>query len=387
MPPNWITFQHGPTGFPLASGTRESYIQLYKNLQSIGVMPAFRKRYAYGENYKRRKLNPYWSRAMARMKTYVPRSIPPGGRKKNAPSGRGVTSEHPRQFIYAKRRMPRRRARRWTRFTRKVRAVEEAGLGSRTAVFNNAVTLTTTTANKQVIGGVALYPMKSTSAWLNDLNNISGLENVAANPTTALGQTVEGSTKMFFKSGVLDITIRNTSNDGGAPEALLTDATLEVDIYEITVKNSFSDNSGLNYNTCQEYFTRGDQVTKDLAGGPGTSTLSLDDRGVTPWDLPYALSRNRIKIWKKTKFFINVGQTITYQLRDSKRRVTSVERLAQTLTCNMNGWTKHVFFIAKFIPGFQVSATVVPELTIGCTRKYLWKVEGIRDDRDYYNKV
>lgn len=354
-----------------------TYASTYLNKRK---MPRFR----YGNNFKRRRLNPApmrrWSRARARLTAR--RARVPGSR---GTSGRGVTSEHPRQFIYRKKSMPRRMRKRWAKFSKKVKAVDEQGLGSRTAVFNNSVTMSTVLANKQILDGVALYPMKSTSAWMNDLANISALENVGANPTALAGQTVEGSTKMLFKSGVLDLTVRNTSNDGAG--ALLADATLEVDIYEVTVKNSYADTSGINYNTLKDYFTRGDQVTKDLKGVPGSSPLSLDDRGVTPWDLPYALSRNKIKIWKKTKFFINVGQTITYQIRDPKRRVTSVERLQTALTCTMNGWTKHVLFIAKFIPGFTISASVVPELTLGVTRKYLWKIEGIRDDRDYYNKV
>lgn len=306
--------------------------------------------------------------------------------RKKGTSGRGVTFEHDRQFIYKRRRMPYRRKRRWVKFNRRVHAVAEKGLGSRTVVISSNAVYSPPglTASDQPLQGVAcygLYTNKSTIGWFNDLNLIAGRENTG-DPTAAAGQTVGGTTKLFFQSGILDMTLRNVSDDG---TDLLPDATLEVDLYEMSIRSGEYDAGGTTYTQTKEYFRRGAIITNNLGGTAGTSALDIEDRGVTPWDLPAALSRNKIKIWKKTKFFLRSGQTLTYQVRDPKRRVTTIEKLTSTAdTCNFRGWTKHIMVIFKFVPGFVTTTTSVPKIQAGVTRKYLYKVEGIRDDRDYY---
>lgn len=300
-------------------------------------------------------------------------------------SGRGITTQHDQRRIYVKRRMPYKKRKRWSAFIRKVNAVDERELGSRTVVFNHTVKTAAITDGQQITLSAALYPVKSTSAYLEDLSKISSIENYG-NPTAAAGDTVDGTTKLMFQSGILDLTVRNTSNDGGTPISTLIDCPLEVDVYEITVGAGESDSGGT-YDRLIGYFNQASNLTKDIGGVGGSSILDMSDRGVTPWDLPTALSKFRIKIWKKTKYFISSNQTFTYQVRDAKRHVTTFNKIGTITSVNMNGWTKFVFFIAKPIPGIVVQTGVVPELTIGITRKYLYKVEGIRDNRDYYQKA
>lgn len=300
-----------------------------------------------------------------------------------ATTGRGVTFEHDRQFIYRKKRQPRFKRRRWKRFSRKVHAVAEKELGSRTVVFNKSVAFSNATSGEQLLGYVGLYGQTSTNSHLNDLNNISGYENAAA-PTAAAGDMLQETTKYLFQSGILDITMRNVShvtNDSSA----LVDATLETDIYEIFIGTKGSDaTSGQAYQSPIDFFDRGATITHNI-GGAGTQ-VRLWDRGCTPWDLPAALSRSKIKIMKKTKFFIRSGATITYQVRDPKRRVSNQEDLAQFAYCNRPGWTRHVLIIAKAVPGITIGAgTLTTEkLQIGVTRKYLYKIEGFNANRDRY---
>lgn len=284
--------------------------------------------------------------------------------------------------------MPARKKRRWKKFINKVHAVQEKTLGSRTVVFSDSVDYNVTDAAQQVIADLGLYTIKSTTNHFNDLNKLMNLENIGANPTSAAGDTVQGTTKVMFQSGILDITVRNTSNDGADPTpALLTTGTLEVDVYELVVNYGKPDGSGTTYNRTREYFTRGDQLTLDIGGTPGSSTLSLNDRGVTPWDIPAALARSRIKIMTKKKYIISVGQSFTYQMRDPKRRISTIEQLTSASNCNRRGWTKHVLLLAHFVPGITASATVVPQITIGMTRKYLYKIDGLNDDRDHYQRT
>ena len=160
-------------------------------------MPSFRA-FGRGRSVKRRRFN----RAASRMRG--------GIKRRNAPSGRGVTFEHDRQFIYRKKRMPRRRKRRWLTFTRKVKAASEGSLGSRTVLFNVSKVFSNSTSQVQGRVNVCLYGWDSTntgSPWHNDLRYISKLENT--NVTN--DQSMSDDASFLFQSGVLDITLRNTS--------------------------------------------------------------------------------------------------------------------------------------------------------------------------------
>lgn len=295
--------------------------------------------------------------------------------------GRGVTSEHDRQFIYRKKSMPSYKKRQWRRFKGKVHAVAEKSLGSRTVVFNKkGLVFSNTTLNDQLVGSVALYPYDSpTQDHLQDLKLISGYEN-AGDPTAASGINVQDSTKFIFQSAVLDITIRNTSDFNN--EALNGEATLEVDIYECTANRYFRDGTAASGNL-QDFFGNAAGDMEEI-GGAGTA-LSILKRGATPFDITYALSRGKIKILKKTKMFIRNSQTATYQYRDPKRRVFSQDFMENGIGPNMRKNTHWILIIAKVVPGITVGATAGGEtrerLTIGCTRKYFYKIEGANDDR------
>ena len=122
-------------------------------------------------------------------------------------------------------------------------------------------------------------------------------------------------------------------------------------------------------------------------GAAGTNLL-LNDRGITPFDVTFALARGKCKIWKKTKMFIRNGQTATYQYRDPKRRVWSQNYMDAGIGCNMPKATHWILIIAKAVPGITVGSTggttTRERLTIGLTRKYLYKIEGANDDRTEY---
>lgn len=313
-------------------------------------------------------------------------------RKKVMTTGRGVTSEHDRQFIYRKKRMSRGRKRRWRGFKRKVNAVAEKNLGSRTVVFNRSIAPTNNNTARHNIFNVALYSNQSTDSWMNDLNNISQLEN-AADPTAVGGVTVDDTTKFIFQSGVLDLTMRNTSflSVGGGLEP---QCTLEVDVYEMACGRRLIDRTtggvAREYKNLIEAYAQGEADTKNIGGAVLTTDLSLINRGVTPWDVPTALSQFRLKIIKKTKMFIKSGQTATYQMRDPKRKVFSRGFMRETYGPNIPKKTHHLLVIAKAVPGVTVGTAtgqVSEQLTVGITRKYMYKIEGVNEARDSYQSI
>lgn len=299
-------------------------------------------------------------------------------------SGIGVTTQRDSKFVYAKRRMPRRRRNNWKRFGRKVHAISERELGSRTVVRNVTYAHSNSVAGNHIVATAYLYPQRGTANIADDLFQIGGLENIA-DPTAAAGSSLSPSTKFLFQSAVLDLTIRNTSGyrDNGNPALIVpsSDLKLELDVYEVSVGTS-TEETGFTFVDLVALFQDNATRTGPI-GGTGTE-IDIVARGVTPWDTTYALSRWRIRIWKKTKYLIPNGDVITYQVRDPRRHVSNMRDVQARDGFNRPGWTRCIFMIGKVVPGLTVGTAgneVLERITIGSTRKYMYKVEGVNEDR------
>lgn len=347
-------------------------------LRKRGAGPYNRRRgYAMGSSFKRRKMTH-------------------GRRRKGISSGRGLTFEHDRQFMYRKKRMPRRKKRRWLRFGRKVRAVADGTLGTRTVLFNSQKQYTLSSANQQLSKNFTLYGWSSNDTnqpWHNDIAYIMNLENTG-NPTAAAGVTQGKDTKVLFKSGVLDLTIRNTSYQTDTPSTIVAEATAEVDLYE-WVMGREAELDGVNIGTGTTVFKTNDYAQTEYAitdnnAVPSTTIVDLENRGATPFDCTAPLGDFRIKILKKTKFFIRGGQTITYQIRDPKNRTLDRKDLKQT-TVGQGGFnlprvTRNILLVGKLVPGFTLGAgsNMTLSMDAGVTRKYSYKVRGAPEQRSLY---
>lgn len=289
------------------------------------------------------------------------------------------------RLIYRKKRMPKRKRRLWAKFVRKVNAVDERELGSRTVLFNNKIQNYYTDDALQGCQTLALYSfVNTTNQWLNDMNQIGQLEN-EANPTAAAGATIDRNSKVMFHSAVMDVTIRNTSRItlnpvgpvlGDAPEA-----AIEMDVYEIWHRKEATDGA----NAILSMTAMLNQWDEPEIGGAGTG-IAIQDRGATPWEQTSALGRLGIKIAKKTKYFIPNGQTITFQVRDPKRRQIHYGDLERNEGYVRPGWTKTYYLIYKLVPGLTAGVDVAgryrAQIDIGYTRKYMYKVEGFNEPRE-----
>jgi len=232
------------------------------------------------------------------------------------------------------------------------------------------------------ITSVCLYGHKSTTSRFNDMNYLASQEN-AANSTAAAGETTDLTTKFMFQSAVLDVTVRNTSHFVGSEDS--PTVPIEMDVYELNVGVNV-DNTANDIRLPENMFEKAQNDTKTIAGDL-TSDLTITQRGVTPWDLPTALARYKIKILKKTKYFLSPGQTMTYQYRDPGRHVMVKQRMLETDGYSRPGTTKTLLFIYKAVPGFGVGplgGDAAEQVHIGVTRKYLYKLEGMNDTRDWY---
>lgn len=301
--------------------------------------------------------------------------------RRGGTAGRGVTQQHDASLIYRKKSMGRGKRKVWKRFVNKVHAVAERDLGSRTVVFNDQVTAQETTSGDQICLTTALYPQDSTRSWLDDLNQISAMENTG-DETSAAGINVSPSTKYLFQSGVMDLTVRNTTfltSDGSLG------AKMEVDMYQLYMRKDALDGttgiSDLSAVFANSY------ADEKVIGGGASGRIGITGRGITPWDRNYALSRFGIKIISKKKYFLEAGGTFTYQVRDPTRHTCSQEELKNRVGFNRRKFTRIIYIIAKAVPGIPVGilpGDYTQQLSIGITRKYLYKLEGANDDRTRY---
>lgn len=326
--------------------------------------------------FSRRRANPL-RRPAGKAQTYVRRKKPTtrGGVL-------GGTNADMRN-IYRKKRMPRRMRKRWASFVRKVNAVDERDLGTRTVLYNDTITQEGT--GGQCTLTLALYSFKNASnGWLDDLNQIGQLEN-EGNPTADLGATIGINSKVLFQSAVMDVTLRNTSTfwDAGLGKVLDSRAALELDIYEVYIRKEVGDIDGdTNFRSLSSMLSRYDDP--DLGGGTATG-IAIQDRGASPFEFGSQMARMGIKIISKKKFFIPNGQTITWQLRDPKRHVCRYGELEKNDGWVRPGWTKTFFLIYKLVPGLTPGGaqnTYQPSVTLGVTRKYAYKVEGFNEPRE-----
>ncbi len=284
--------------------------------------------------------------------------------KKRKSSGRGVTNQFDRRLIYKKSFMSRRKKGQWKSFVRKVQAAAERDLGSKTVVMNEQKSSNTINVENQAFFSASLYGIASSQDRHNDVSAI------AANDGN-IGTTG----KFIFKSGVLDLTYRNTSEDANG-----NGAPVETDVYEIEASKAFTLLNGTVKDICQA-LTDGFADTGNIGGPVG---LSLTDRGVTPFDCPQGLGQYGIRILKKTKYFLGSGQTFTYQIRDPKRHVFDKAWVTEQTAPNRRGLTRWVLFIQKTVPGTASGIAYINRLDIGITRKYLYKHQVDSSDADNY---
>jgi len=291
-------------------------------------------------------------------------------KRKRRTNGRGVTFQRDHELIYRKNRMPYRRKKRWVRFIRKTNAVSEKVLGTRTVVRNEQFSFSTsgTSANStDTLGQLALYPVgNGTHEYLRDLGRIASDPDV---PQTG---------KFLFQSAIMDCTFTNVSSTDDLDRK---DIPIELDIYEITAGRNFEKATG--DKGLLDVFSEGAADTSTIAYTQGTPVaLGLSNRGTTPWDLPQALSLYKVKIWKKTKYRLSGGQSISYQMRDPTRHVFEKGYIGELTGSNLPRATRWLLLIAKPVVGFDVGISGICELATGVTRKYMYKLKEKNEDKD-----
>jgi len=278
--------------------------------------------------------------------------------KRSTRSGVGVTTDRDFRNVYRKRRMPFKKRRQWKRFVRKVDAVAERKKGTFSCVFNT-VHRESVGDNLQRMWGITLFGFRGSTVVGQDSYDRDMFEIAQSTKPGDPAVSVEyWNRKIHFRSGVLDITFRNVH---------ATNA-VELDLYEYVVKKDapFIRLIELILNS------QADAANTTMTG---VDPLTHDDVGTTPFQIPAALKY--ITILKKTKVFIPVSGTATYQIRKPQNRWWSTTELDEKIgTYAKRGWTVGVWLVQKGVPGMLAGVPVralASDVVASITRTYCLK--------------
>lgn len=270
-------------------------------------------------------------------------------------SGVGVTIQKDYKVQYRKSRMPRYKKKAWKKFTRKIIAANLKLVGTNTVIRNSSVSSTSLLSGQE---WVAVHLYGSNGAVTAPGAKEAGLQDLAE--INIQDNRISNVSKCVFGSGILDCTMRNTGEN-----------PLEVDVYEL-VYNATPIRESLG-----QTISLAETVTPQIPGSTGTG-LTINTRGVTLFDLPMVLKQGKVKILKKTKVLLGKGETSTYQMRDARNHVFNFSDNFTTIEnyC-IPKMTKTLVFVHKPVIGLITST-----LTVGVTRKYMYKLYEDNDDYD-----
>lgn len=270
-----------------------------------------------------------------------------------------VTSQYDTTRQYRYRRMPRRKRRRWVKKVKQNAAMDYALAGTRTAVYNGNLEMPIRTGQSQGLIACHLYGHNGDEQIINglawefaqkDINYLIDQDPKIITTGTKLS-------KFRFTSALCDLTIRNSS---------LNNLSLEVDLYVIKYTSETDQKSLMAFH--QDAITR----VANMDSNPLTNPLSLEKRGVTPFDIP-SLASMGLKIHTKQKFFLPAGNTFTYQYRDPRNHAFGLGKRYDNDGYILPYQTVTIMCLFKPVVGGTISDA---RLTLGATRTYRYGIIG-----------
>lgn len=314
-------------------------------------MPATsRKRKSYGQGarqrYKKRK-------SVAKLNRY---------------NNNIVTVQRDTRVQYVKKRMPKYKKKKWISFTKKVKAAINSDSDFKTVLFNTSLTADAANGNQQAFS-LSLYGNQgSDDGTSNACAGANDLRKIFNNESQNYPQDGSGTKmgKFKFDTGIIDITLRNTSPSGCA----------EVDVYEIM---HWKNTDPVTY-FVDDFNSGPVQPIKETA--PVNSTLdNIFLRGITLFDKGPSISRTGCKILKKRKLMLEAGHFAFLQHRDPKNHSFNVED-TRMVGYGLKGVTFSYIIVWKSAVGTGTTQT----LSAGVTRKYAYRTDfGSNIDRSAFN--
>jgi len=269
--------------------------------------------------------------------------------RKRGSSGPGVTQQRDYKVQYVKKNMPRYKKRIWKNFKKKVDYINNAKLGTFSAVFNSSGRYASAFDGQDF--GSFLLCGRGGEDLFGEVGN-RDLEDIAS--------STSNSGSINIRSAVFDATFTNTGN-----------SKLEVDVYHVRYgRESQAKNLSQVFNISNANRT---STGFTVQAGTTSSTLTMSSRGATPFNFPQAISLCGMKILKKIKYFVETGETFTYQIRDPREYKIKRQELLPMDNID-DGFvqpykTQGLIVVIKTV----VSTDSQPgELTYGVTRSYTY---------------
>lgn len=331
----------------------------------VTAMDAATAGYMYARSRRANRLKPGSGTGRAR-----------GRRVRGATRSSGVTTQTDNRKQYSRRNAPIRLKRKMRRMRRRFVSSLMKLVGTRT-IFVNYQYDSTAAIGTQIFDTAVLYgygPSTTLAAYsrgYNDLNSIVAndtlLNNTVNDPSLRLSG---GDVKVYMDTGVIDMTIQNLSSIEQLEGPITTG--VELDIYEFTCNGKFqrslAADGGGGFTIHNYYVNRAaDQATQ----GAGLTQIDPFDRGVTPFEMGIQNKEMGLRVVKKTKYFIPYGDVVTYQIRDSRNHGFSTRKVINDQPVCMP-FAKGVIIVCKVLP--QYADAIAPNLQIGCSRKYKYKI-------------
>lgn len=261
--------------------------------------------------------------------------------------------------------MPRRKRRYWKKFLLKSRAALLKSVGTRTVLRNSVISKSTDATYPQGVLTCHLYGMNGT----NTASEVgcADIGDLLVNDTS-----IGSSGKVHFDTGVMDITFRNVPP--GAEET--SQRSMEVDVYDLIFRDETK------FENFESMISDAQTNTPVIGGATG---ISINTRGATLFDLPHLIKLGKIKILKKVKVFLPMGNTFTYQVRNPRNWVLNAADWNDTAGLIEPRHTRTVVAVFKAVVSAGGANPAAVQLDAGVTRKYKYKV--IEDDGDYDNVI
>jgi hypothetical protein len=261
-----------------------------------------------------------------------------------------LTTQYDTKLQYRYKRMPYKKRKAWSKFTKKVQAAGDRLIGQRTVLLNEYIVLDQTLGlGEQTYGFVHLNGANGVNVASREIGARDLRQLYTNDPEFSI------QSKAIIRNAIIDITMKNVMSVG----------TIEVDVY--VLKYGWSEQPMVNAYTAFSTYTSNPIQS-------GTSLITMDQRGATPFDMPDVLSILRAKIISKRKYLLSAGQCATYQHRDNRNHmVKGYELDANSLRGSTDFNNKNTMSFLVVSKNTDVTATQAA-LQVSATTNYRYKI-------------
>lgn len=260
--------------------------------------------------------------------------------------------------------MPKRRKRRWIKFTRRVKSVQEKQVAPQYHVIRRAGQATSGPAGQNfsslftILGGAG-QSVATPNPETDDILDMATHATSMAGTTGLVGSGVTGI-RLHISGWMAEVMINNNGSN-----------TIYLDCYYWRTKKDVPKD----LDNLDKVFARGFAQLAVPATAPVTTALSATQYGVTPFQCP--LFSQCFQVYKKTRIKLGGGGTAQLELRSGKnyyRKMSYDINFAY-----LRGVTEGIVFFQYGTPSLTSPVTTGTDVSYSVNVNYTWR--RLSDDR------